>query len=57
MMCIPSSKLTGMELGHLSPEESLKLLNEIEKSEELSQELELVVEITSFSGCQDAKSC
>ncbi len=49
MKRIPTSKLTDLALGHLSPEESLKLLEEIEKSEELSERFELIVQLVNLS--------
>ena len=48
MKQIPTSRITDLTLGHLSPEESLKVLEEIEKSEELSAEFELVVDLINF---------
>ena len=48
MKPIPTSKLADLAQGHLSPEESLKGLEDIEKSEELSEELEVVVELINF---------
>ncbi len=44
MKQFPTSKITDFALGHLSPEDNLRLLEEIEKSEEFSKELELVVD-------------
>ena len=42
MRQIPTSRITDLALGHLSPEASLKLLEEIEKSDELSEQFELM---------------
>jgi len=48
MKRIPASKITDLILGQLSPNESLKVLEEIEKSEELPAELELVLDPINF---------
>ena len=45
---ILTSKIIEFALGHLSPEESVKLLEEIEKSDEQSEKLELIVDIVNF---------
>ncbi len=54
MISIPTSKITDLALGHLSPEESLRLLEEIERSEELSEELQLIVDIINIFQSQKA---
>ncbi len=41
---ILTSKITDFALGNLSPQESLKVLEEIEKSEDLSEVLDLVAD-------------
>lgn len=41
---IPPSKITNLALGHLSPEDSLRLLEEIEKSVGSSERFELIEE-------------
>ncbi len=48
MKHVPISRLIDFALGHLPPEESLKLLEEIEKSEELSERFDLVVELVNL---------
>jgi len=54
MKQIPTSKITDLALGHLSSGESLKVLEEIEKSEEPSDELALVPNIINFFKRQNA---
>lgn len=54
MKRIPTSTLTDLALGHLSPEESLKLLEEIGTSEGLSVELEFIVDIMNLFQSQKA---
>ena len=44
MRQIPTSRITDLVLGHLSPEESLRVLEEIQKSGELSEELAWLVQ-------------
>lgn len=55
MKQIPTSRITALTLGHLSSGESLRVLEEIEKSEGLSAELELNVDLINFFEQQKAE--
>ena len=46
---IPLFALSDLVLGHLSPEDSLKLLDEIEKDPRASADLEFVIGLLNFA--------
>lgn len=48
------SRISDLALSQLSPEESLRILEEIEKSGEMAAELELIIDIINIFQSQKA---
>lgn len=46
---VPLSDITDFALGHLSPEDSLALLDRIEQDPEASSDLEFVIGLLNFA--------
>lgn len=46
---VPLSDITDFALGHLSPEDSLALLDRIEQDPEASSDLEFVISLLNFA--------